>query len=201
MLKPKSKSKYLIVISALLITAGSVFLFQRNIFASDLGGGEENTVDFGGNIGKKIVRTQISNNRGKIEIEKNIFFSCSHQLGGFQDEARISRLINFGSQKALEISGIAGVHAENRQYFQIDSQLCPIPIVFEKDGNISYNIYSDEPNFLLQDFNGDQILDIASEYRNYDADPLIDGFREIYIFNASSNQFEFNRSENFQYKN
>ena len=187
-------------IAVVVITTIGILLFGAKIFASS-SGGDGQKVDFGGNIGSKNVRVTISKNQGKIEIEKNLFSNCAADLTGFQDEAKISGVISLGAgQKAVEISGLAGAHAENRQYFIIDKNFCPVAIAFVKDNQINYNIYSDEPNFAVQDINGDGATDITSDYRNYDLDPIANGTRDQYIYNQKNQDFEFSRSENIQTK-
>lgn len=195
-----AKITYLLIAIAVIGIVG-VFLFRSKIFAADLGGGDQQTVDLGGSFGGKSIKVSISGNNGKIELEKNLFSSCKTNLSGFQNEAKISGTINLdNNEKAVEIVGLAGAHAENRQFFIADNNYCFKPLAFVKNGTMSYNIYSDEPNFLLQDFNADGISDIAAEYRNYDLNPILDGIRDIYLYNSSSRQFEFMRSENFQYQ-
>jgi len=175
-------------------------LLHSKIFADDLGGGNKMDLNFSGSLGKKTVETIINGNVGKIQVNQSLFSSCSVSLTGFQKEAKIQGLVDFSPKiKAVEVRGIAGVHAENRQYFSVDGNSCPRPVAFVKNGIVSYNIYSDEPHFIVQDFNEDGFVDIASEYRNYDLDPILDGIRDIYLFTPGSQNLIFNRSEIFKY--
>ncbi|MCX6810959.1 MAG: hypothetical protein NTY30_04515 [Candidatus Berkelbacteria bacterium] len=184
-----------------IIGAVGVFIYHSRIFAADLGGGDQQIIDLGNGLGGKTVKVIINGNNGKIEIEKSLFSGCGIDLAGFQNEAKIRGTISLGmEEKVVEISGTAGAHAENRQFFTIDKNYCPKPIVFVKNGAVSYNIYSDEPSFLLQDFNADGATDLAAEYRNYDLNPIIDGTRDIYLFDIINRQFVLSRSENFQYQ-
>ncbi len=188
------------LLAIIVIGAIGVFLSRSKIFASDLGGGDQQVINLGGSFGQRTVRVNINAGQGKIEIEKNLFTDCNSNLVGFQDEAKIRGTISVSSgDKAVEITAAVGAHSENRQYFTIDKNFCPQPLAFVKDGAISYNIYSDEPNFLLQDFNDDGSTDIAAEYRNYDLNPIVDGTRDIYFFDPKTNQFMFSQTENFQY--
>lgn len=190
---------YLFAILAIVFFALYALLHSK-IFADDLGGGNKVDLNFSGNLGKKTVEVIINGNVGKIQVSQSLFSSCSTSLTGFQREAKVQGLVNFSPKvKAIEISGIAGVHAENRQYFTVDSNSCPHPMAFVKNSVVSYNIYSDEPNFIVQDLNTDGFIDVASEYRNYDLDPILDGVRDIYLFTAESQNFIFKRSEIFKY--
>ncbi len=183
------------------IGAVGAFLYKAKIFASDIEGGDQQIINLGSGLESRTVRTKVSNNKGNIEVEKSIFSNCSYDLSGFQDEAKIRGTISVGGGKKLvEIVGVAGAHTENRQYFSVDNNYCPKPIAFVKNGTINYNIYSDEPSFLLQDFNADNVTDLAVEYRNYDLNPIVDGVRDTYIFDSIGNKFDFSRTENFQYQ-
>lgn len=189
------------LLSVVIIAATGVFIFRSRIFASDIGGGDQQTLDLGSNLGSKTVRITINGNEGKLEISKNLFSSCRIGITGFQNEAKIRGTIKLGtSLKAIEITGPAGAHAENRQFFITDEQYCPKPLTFAKNGNINYNIYSDEPGFLQQDFNSDGATDLAVEYRNYDLNPILDGTRDIYLFDKANKRFEFSRTESFRYR-
>ena len=197
----KNLVRLIYLFAALIIVFFAVYvLLHSKIFADDLGGGNKMDLNFSGSLGKKIVEIIINGNVGKIKVSQSLFSSCSTGLTGFQREAKIQGLVNFSPKmKAIEVSGIAGVHAENRQYFTVDGNSCPHPTAFVKNGIVSYNIYNDEPHFIVQDLNGDGFIDLASEYRNYDLDPILDGVRDIYFFTPESQNFVFNRSENFKY--
>lgn len=176
----------------------SFFCYQA--FANDSKIIEQQKIDFGGRNGAMDVRLIISPSEKRIEIKKNFYSNCSRELIGFQDEVKIKSVVKIGKDiQAVEISGSAGVHAENKQFFIIDTNYCPLPIGFVKNSEISYNIYSDEPYFLVQDINADSYTDLAADYRNYDLDPIVDVRREIYIFDSVKNQFIYNRLESFQY--
>jgi len=187
--------------AVLIIVFFAVYaLLHSKIFADDLGGGNKIDLNFSGSLGKKTVETIINGNVGKIQVSQSLFSSCSTNLTGFQREAKIQGLLDFSPKmKAVEVAGIAGVHAENRQYFTVDGNSCPHPVAFVKNGIVSYNIYSDEPHFMVQDQNGDGFIDVASEYRNYDLDPILDGVRDIYLFAPGSQNLIFKSSENFKY--
>lgn len=194
-----AKLVYWILAIGVIAAAGS-FLYHSKIFASDLGGGDQKTLDLGLGLGHKNVRLTISNGNGKIEVTKNMFSGCESKLTGFQNEAKIRGTVSFGENlKAVEVFADVGAHSENRQYFIIDKNFCPKPISFVKNNLVSYNVYSDEPSFLLQDYNGDGVTDLAVEYRNYDLNPIIDGMRDIYFFDLNNNKFEFSRTDKFQY--
>ncbi|MEI8061136.1 MAG: hypothetical protein WCG99_02480 [Candidatus Berkelbacteria bacterium] len=200
MKKTLAKILYLLVAIMAIGTVGA-FLFKAKIFASDTGGGDQQIINLGSGLESKTVRTAVSNNKGSIEVDKSMFSNCSSALSGFQDEAKIRGTISVGGDKKLiEVVGVAGAHTENRQYFSVDNNYCPKPIAFVKNGTINYNIYSDEPSFLLQDFNADNVTDLAVEYRNYDLSPILDGARDIYIFDSIGNKFDFSRTESFQYQ-
>ena len=185
----------------MVIGTVGAFLFKAKIFASDIGGGDQQIINLGSGLESRTIRIAISNNKGSIEVEKSMFSNCSYDLSGFQNEAKICGTISVGGDKKLiEVVGVAGAHTENRQYFSVDNNYCPKPIAFVKNGTINYNIYSDEPSFLLQDFNADNVTDLAVEYRNYDLSPIVDGARDIYIFDSIGNKFDFSRTENFQYQ-
>lgn len=184
----------------IIFIAGS-WMYRSKIFASNLGGGDQQLLDLGSDFGKKNVWVIFSNNSAKIEIEKNLFSSCSFDLTGFQTEAKIVGTVQINNkERAIEISGPAGAHSENRQYFIIDMNYCPKPLSFVKNNGVSYNIYSDEPSFVLQDFNADGIIDLAVEFRNYDLDPIVDLVRDIYLLNNEGHQFVFQRSEVGKYQ-
>lgn len=188
-------------LAVIIIAAAGAFLYRSKIFASDVGNGDQQMIDLGGGFGSRNVRVRLNNNVGKIEIEKNIFTSCNSNLTGFQNEVKIRGTILLGNnERAIEVVGDVGAHAENRQYFVTQNNFCPKPLSFVKNGTVSYNIYSDEPSFLLQDLNADGLTDLAAEYRNYDLNPIIDGTRDIYLFDSKNRQFIFERTENFQYQ-
>jgi len=189
------------LLAIVVITAVGILLFRAKIFASDIINGDQQMIDLGQGFGSRNVRVSVNKNVGKIEIEKNLFSSCNTELTGFQNETKIRGTISLGNnEKAVEVVGDAGIHGENRQYFTIENNFCPKPISFVKNDTVSYNIYSDEPIFLLQDFNADGITDLAAEYRNYDLNPIVDGTRDIYLFDRKNQQFVFKRTESFQYQ-
>jgi len=199
----KSISKIVYLLIVILAVGVLVYLFWANVVGADSLAGkaaDSKIIDFGGNVSKKEVSVIFSgDDGGKITVKKSIISSCSHKLEGFEKTATINSLIIIGAdKKMLEISAPVGVHSENRQYFILDQNLCPQPLAFVKNSAIDYNIYSDQPSFKLQDFNDDDWLDIASEFRDYDKNPLLDGIRDIYLFNGQKNDFEFNRSETYQ---
>jgi len=181
-------------ISLLLIAVISYYLYTT-IASADQGldnGDLSKFLDFGGNIGAKRVSLNISDSGGEIEIKRSGNSSCSQKISGFEKEAKIVSLVDIsGNLKAVEVSGFVGAHSEGRQYFILDETSCPKALAFVKDGIKVYNIYSDQPSFKFEDFNYDGWYDLAPEYRNYSADPLLDGVREIYLFNPLQNQFEY----------
>jgi hypothetical protein len=188
-----------LILVAIIIAGASFFYYQA--FANDSEMIEQQKIDFGGRNGTLDVRLIISPGEKRIEIKKNFYSNCSKELIGFQDEAKIKSVVKIGKDiQAVEISGSAGVHAENKQFFILDTNYCPLPIGFVKDSEISYNIYSDEPYFLVQDINTDSYIDLAVDYRNYDLDPIVNAKREIYIFDFERNRFVFNRLEFIKYE-
>lgn len=194
-----NKIVYLVALILVLFALGYVF-YAGLVGADPLGPKpqESKTIDFGGDVGEREVSIAFSGTSGKISVKKSIFFSCSYSLVGFEKTASIGALVSIGSGKiALEISAPVGVHSENRQYFTLDQNLCPQPLQFVKNGAIDYNVYSDQPSFLLEDFNSDGWLDIGVEFRDYDKNPLEDGIREIYLYNSTNSNFEFSRNENY----
>ena len=48
------------------------------------------------------------------------------------------------------------------------------------------------------DFNVDGWQDVGVEMRNYYADPIIDGIRDIYQYNPTTKEFVYTRSEDFK---
>lgn len=199
--KSVSKIVYLVISILILVVLGYIF-FTDIVGADSLVGksGETKTVDFGDDIGKKEVSIIFSgSDGGKIGLKKSVFLSCSHKLAGFEKKAVIGPLVTIGpGEYALEIAAAVGVHSENRQYFVLDKNLCPQPLAFVKNGAVDYNVYSDQPSFKLQDFNGDGWLDIAIEFRDYDKNPLQDGIRDIYLYQNEKNHFEFSHNEMYQ---
>ncbi|MCX6812775.1 MAG: hypothetical protein NTW79_04160 [Candidatus Berkelbacteria bacterium] len=195
----KKRKALLFVIVLLIVAAG--FLVEHSFAASDPKvdeNGDVQTLNFAGSIGDKKVFVPFSVDSGEIIIKNSAISYCSAKLFGFEQSVKINQLLKIADDiSAIEISGYVGVHAENRQYFYLDDQLCPKPLAFVKNGETSYNLISDEPNFLLLDFNTDGFLDVASENRNYDLDPITDGIRDIYLFNSVAKEFKFERSENF----
>lgn len=199
----KSISKIVFLLILILALAALGYVFYASVVGADpLTGrpGESKTIDFAGDIGKKEVSITFSgNNAGKISVKKSIISSCSHKLEGFEKTAAIGPLIVIGpGKKALEIAAAVGIHSENRQYFVLDQNLCLKPLAFVKNGVVDYNVYSDQPSFKLEDFNGDDWSDVGVEFRDYDKNPLQDGIRDIYLYHNEKNNFEFSRNETYQ---
>jgi len=197
------KTIYIIFFLGILMIA-SYYLYSNIAKADPIVGtnGDTKLLDFGNNIGAKQIFVKISGKEGEIIVKRSFASYCSQKLSGFENSVKIDSVINLGGEeKLIEISGPVGIHAENRQYFFLDSNYCPKPVSFVKNNQKVYNIYSDEPSFKLIDYNSDGYLDIGAEYRNYDKDPLIDGIRDIYLFESSKNDFVYSRSEGFTWEN
>lgn len=165
-------------------------------------GGESRVFDFGGEVGKKKIFIQFYSNKQRLYVQKNYFTYCYIPLIGYESSAKITQFISGSNQKKLiEVSSYVGVHSENRQYFYLKNDLCPKNIIFEKNDELSYNISSDEPNFILHSDDKGNILDLIVENRNWDADPLLETVRDIYVFDNENLKFKYARSENFSYPN
>ena len=199
--KSAFKTIYLFFFLVVIMIIG-YFLYSNIVGADPIVGetGDSRILDFAGNIGKKQIFVKFrAKGNSEIIVKKSLSSYCSQKLSGFEDSAKIGSLINTGNDlKLIEISGFVGVHSENRAYYLLGDDLCPKPIIFVKKDMIVYNIYSDQPSFKLQDFDGDGFVDLATEYRNYDKNPLIDGIREIYLYNPQKQSFGYNRSEFYQ---
>ncbi|TSC94323.1 MAG: hypothetical protein Athens101428_366 [Candidatus Berkelbacteria bacterium Athens1014_28] len=197
----KKKIYCLIIILAVLILGlffipYSISLKEKNLQL----GGESKIFDFGNDVGEKKVFLQFSDNRGKLYVKKNFYSYCYISLSGFEQSAVVNQLsIGHDQLKIIEVSGYVGAHSENRQYFYLDSNLCPKAITFEKEGELSYNIFSDEPNFILQDDDG--LINLIVEFRNWDTDPISETIRDRYFFESEKQKFIFAGSENFSYLN
>jgi len=194
---------YLVFVTAIVVTLAYYFFAGLAKADPTVGeSGDHKMLDFGGKIGRKEVFIEVTNQPGKITIKRSLFSWCSSELSGFENEAKINGLWGTSeNQRLIEIAGPVGAHGENRQYFYLDANLCPLPIAFVKNDLSVYNIYSDEPNFTIADFNSDNYLDIGAEYREYDKNPLVDGIREIYLFLPQERIFIFNKSEKIVWTN
>jgi len=194
------KITYLIFF-AFLILFGSYFLY-RNYVGADINVGESGDrqlLDFGEKIGRKYVFLRLENKKGEIIIKKSATEYCNYPLSGFESSVKIDGILNAGSGlKLIEISGPVGVHSRSKQFFYLNNNSCPEPVPFVKDKVLVYNIYSDQPNFKISDFNDDGFVDVAAEYRNYDLNPLVDGVREFYHFDIISREFVYSHFENYQ---
>jgi hypothetical protein len=184
-----------------MVLFGSYLLF-RNYVGADINTGESGDrqlLDFGGTIGRKYIFLRLENKKGEIIIKKNSREYCNYPLSGFESSVEIDGILNVGRDlKLIEISGPVGVHSRSKQYFYLNNNSCPVPIPFVKDKIKVYNIYSDQPNFKVSDFNHDGFSDVVAEYRNYDLNPLVDGIREIYHFDNNNREFVYSHSENYQ---
>jgi len=181
----------------------SYYLYNNVAKADPITGtnGDTKLLDFGDDIGIKQIFVRINDKEGEIIIKRSFVSYCSQELSGFENSVKIDSLVNFGgNEKLIEISGPVGVHAENRQYFFLDSNHCPKPLSFAKNNRKVYNIYSDQPSFKLIDYDSDHYLDIGAEYRNYDKNPLVDGIRDIYLFKVDKGGFVYSRSESFTWE-
>lgn len=196
----KSLLKTVYIILTLVVILSGVYFLYKNYISADAITAEkivETKVDLG-DLGQKKVRISTGSKGGNIEILKSLS-SCSTKLTGFEKDVNVSGVINAGKKKFIEITGPVGIHAENKQLFLVEPNLCLKAVAFEKNTAIEYNIYSDEPNFLVQDFNSDNYVDIASGWRDYDKDPLLNGFRDIYLFDSSSTRFKFSHREQVEH--
>jgi len=193
--------KTIYIIFFLVITVAALYyLYTSAAKADPIVGeyGDKKILDFADNTGQKPVFVRIVGKDGEIIIKRSIISWCSYKLSGFENEVKINSLVDFGSgEKLIEVAGPVGIHAENRQYFYLDLNLCPQPIIFAKNNVLVYNVYSDQPSFKLLDFDSDGYLDIGAEYRNYDKNPLVDGIRDIYLFEPKNRNFNYSRSEKF----
>lgn len=189
------------VVTAITIILIAVYLLYANYIQADSVSEQivsESMVDLGSDGAKK-VRLSISGREGTIRVYRSLYSNCEYRLTGFEKDLRVSSVISATNKKIIEVSGFVGVHAENKQFFVLDDRYCPTPVAFEKNGVKEYNVYSDEPNFLVQDMNADGFTDLASDWRDYDRDPLINGFRDIYYFNPDTLTFQFNNRESIVY--
>ncbi|OIN90289.1 hypothetical protein CO019_00790, partial [Candidatus Berkelbacteria bacterium CG_4_9_14_0_2_um_filter_42_30] len=196
------KTIYIIFFLGVLAIA-SYYLYSNIAKADPIVGtnGDTKLLDFGGDIGARQIFVRISGKDGEMIVKRSFTSYCSQKLSGFENSVKIDSLVNLGGdEKLIEISGPVGVHAENRQYFFLDSNRCPKPLSFAKNGLVVYNIYSDEPSFKLIDYNSDGYLDIGAEYRNYDKNPLVDGVRDIYLSRPDKSSFVYSRSESFTWE-
>jgi len=201
MQRPLILKIFYVVIFAALIIGLAVYLYLNLISAdSNVGeNGDAKYLDFGGTHGRRQVILKMNGKDGEIGLVKSLTRSCSSKISGFEKSGKIDSLINLGENfNVIEISGLVGAHSENRQYFYLDSNSCPKPIGFVKNGNRAYNIYSDQPSFSMLDFNVDGWQDIGVEQRNYDANPILDGIREIYLYSPNSKEFVYQRLENYK---
>lgn len=199
-MKRKSLLKTLYIILALLVILSGIFFLYKNYISADATTAEkivETKVDLG-DLGQKKIRISTGSEGGNIEIERT-FSSCPAKLTGFEKDVDVSGVVIAGKKKLIEITGPVGIHAENKQLFLVEPNLCLKAVAFEKNTAIEYNIYSDEPNFLVQDFNSDNYVDIASGWRDYDKDPLVNGFKDIYLFDSSSTRFKFSHREQVEH--
>lgn len=190
---------YLTFFAAAIVVVS--ILLYRNYIAANINisaNGDRQLLDFGEELGKKYVLVNIENSQGEIIIKKGLDSYCKSVLSGFEKTVKIDGIFLVGGERLIAISGPVGVHSRSKQFFYLDSEICPKPVSFAKDGVKVYNIYSDQPNFLEEDFNADGVVDFATEFRNYDLNPLVDGIREIYIYNRENHQFEFLKSEKYQ---
>lgn len=195
------KTIYLLFFLTMILTF--IYYFFVNIAKADplySQNGENKIVDFGPDFGDRQLSVAIEERgKGKITLKKSLSSYCRYDLSGFEETVTIGLTLKISqSANAVEIFGPVGAHSENRQYFILDSNLCPKPLAFVKNNNLMYNVYSDQPSFKVEDFNHDDWQDIAAEYRNYDENPLIDGTRDIYLFDPKNLQFTFLRTENYQ---
>ncbi|MFA5158698.1 MAG: hypothetical protein WC451_05960 [Patescibacteria group bacterium] len=189
------RSVYIIAAIAIILIA-FYFLYSNFIQADTLDEQiiNEAMIDLGSS-GTKKVRLLISGREGTIKVYRSLYSNCEYRLTGFEKDLRVIGVISVGEKKMIEVGGFVGVHAENKQFFILDDRYCPKPVVFEKNGTVEYNIYSDEPIFLVQDMNADGYVDVASDWRDYDQNPLKNGFRDIYYFNPESFSFQFVKRE------
>lgn len=191
---------YIISFSALIIGLG--FYLYFSLVKADTSVGENGDIkflDFGGNIGQKQMVLKVDGKNGTISVNQTMLSSCSQKIVGFEKSAKIDSLISIGEGfRVIEISGLVGAHSENRQYFYLDEKKCPQALAFVKNGSKVYNIYSDQPSFKLIDFNVDGWQDVGVEMRNYDADPIVDGMRDIYLYNPVAKEFVYSRSEDYK---
>jgi len=191
---------YFLFFISVTIIAG--YLLYLNIAKADpiVGeNGDAKILDFGQNIGKKQLFVKIKEKgKGEIIIKKSFSTYCNYELSGFEITAKINPLLQLSeNEKIIEVLGSVGIHGENRQYFILRPDLCPFPLAFVKSDQKVYNIFSDQPSFIVKDYNSDGFLDLAPEYRNYNKDPLHDGLRDIYLYDGSKKEFVFERSESY----
>lgn len=167
--------------------------------------------DSGYLISKKIASLEgesylllIKNNGDQKEFEisyKTGFFSNKNlKLTGFEEDIKEcqDQPVDLGKTgRAICLIGDTGVHSQNIQFIRKagTGELEVIPFI--RGENKTDNLTSDLPKFIKKDFNNDGILDLAVENRNYEADPLHDAIREIYLGSAVG--FIFDRAENIQY--
>jgi len=116
------------------------------------------------------------------------------ELSGFQDDVNLcdKKVYKISKDKeAVCFQGSVGVHSNNLELIEISSWQ-PVPFVI--DNKKESNIVSDVPNVVL--IEGDN-LEIETDSRNYDTDPLSSALRAYFIY--KDGEFVFDKNEDITY--
>ena len=182
-------------------------LFKSNLISADVFVGKEG-------YSRKYFDATIDGQNAKFEIEthkegdkyihtlyarKNLLEKADFKLTGFDEDIFLcsSPVVGLGSNygQALCFVGNVGAHSRNIQLIKYDGQKFSETKIMEGTSQ-NVNIYSDVPNFLVEDYNTDGITDLIVDFRNYEKDS-IDAIRNY--FRGTVSGFVFDKKENIIY--
>jgi len=118
----------------------------------------------------------------EIKEKPNIFL----KLEGFEDNVTFcdKEVLEIDSENiAVCVTGYVGVHSKNLQIVRYQASKLEAYKFVNEDVQTS-NIYTDSPNFGFYDYNSDDRIDLAIDYRDYDKNPLEDIRRMYYYFDT-----------------
>lgn len=123
------------------------------------------------------------------------------ELPGFQDNIQLceEEQVDLGGnlENAICLIGEVGVHSENFMLFKkVGSELTAIS--FLKDGAYMSNVISDSPNIIKKDYNGDGMVDILVDNRDYDSSEPYSSIKRDY-YRGTDSGFIFDRTDSLQY--
>jgi len=136
-----------------------------------------------------IAYSEKDNTKEAYLIYKTLFRVQSIKLDGFEDGIKPCQDNDISRDSILCLVGDVGVHGENLALFKYSEDKFKVLPFYSQGVRMTY-IFSDAPKIQLIDYNDDGIMDVYTDNRNYDVDPLNSVIRTYYRGSGSSFTFD-----------
>ncbi len=197
------KRGIIITASIALILLFILFMVKSNYFLADTANNDNNTqLDLvSGDGSKTAFILKKTNGKFRLEYQGLFNFKKSYPLSNFRENANFCPVSIFSPSTAqadlICVTGDAGVHSQQIEIFRYEGKGIS-PLQFTDNSNVKTDtLVSDAPKFQLSDYNNDGKVDVISENRNYDKNPVMDVVR--YYYKYESSKFVFDKQEKVSY--